>query len=265
MNTRQKLTLGIAAIFMVTLTIVGVTYAYFVTRVTGDEGTQVQASTVTLGSVKYVAGNGENDKVTLSDTLPGTAVYKTFSVTNTNEDENAADSYYTIFTSNNVATDKGEFIHTADGTNSGDGTNNTTDVLYNCYGYKNNNVLDTTVIEPKMSTELTGDDNATVRNLCFNTSGKYNNVKLTLWKVDSEAADDINTDPSETASTLITDKLTYNAVDDILADIAIEPGATHYYVLKVEYLDTKSNDITGDENQNAENLAGLDVIVSIKA
>ena len=41
MNTKQKLTLGIAAIFMVTLTIVGVTYAYFVTRVTGTASESV--------------------------------------------------------------------------------------------------------------------------------------------------------------------------------------------------------------------------------
>ena len=56
MNTRQKLTLGIAAIFMVTLTIVGVTYAYFVTRVSGDITESVNIKTATVGSVEYVPG-----------------------------------------------------------------------------------------------------------------------------------------------------------------------------------------------------------------
>ena len=51
MNTKQKLTLGIAAIFMVTLTIIGVTYAYFVTRVntTGTETTAI-IKTAEIGS-----------------------------------------------------------------------------------------------------------------------------------------------------------------------------------------------------------------------
>ena len=46
MSTRQKLTLGIAAIFMVTLTIIGVTYAYFVTRV-NVQGTETKAEITT--------------------------------------------------------------------------------------------------------------------------------------------------------------------------------------------------------------------------
>ena len=54
MNTKQKLTLGIAAIFMVTLTIVGVTYAYFVTQV--QTGTQAAANvtTATFGEITFV-------------------------------------------------------------------------------------------------------------------------------------------------------------------------------------------------------------------
>ena len=54
MNTKQKLTLGIAAIFMVTQTIVGVTYAYFVTQV--QTGTQAAANvtTATFGEITFV-------------------------------------------------------------------------------------------------------------------------------------------------------------------------------------------------------------------
>ena len=64
MNTKQKLTLGIAAIFMVTLTIVGVTYAYFVTQVTTETPAAVDVSTANVGSVEYRVGNGNSDTVT---------------------------------------------------------------------------------------------------------------------------------------------------------------------------------------------------------
>ena len=77
MNTKQKLTLGIAAIFMVTLTIIGVTYAYFVTRVnyTGTETTAV-IKTAEIGSSLNI-----KDAIVLENAIPGQSVYKAFSVT----------------------------------------------------------------------------------------------------------------------------------------------------------------------------------------
>lgn len=54
MNTRQKLTLGIAAIFMVTLTIVGVTYAYFTTQVDVKAPASADITTATFGDVTFV-------------------------------------------------------------------------------------------------------------------------------------------------------------------------------------------------------------------
>ena len=50
MNTKQKLTLGNAAIFMDTLTRVGVTYAYFVTRVNYTQEAEVQVQAATIGA-----------------------------------------------------------------------------------------------------------------------------------------------------------------------------------------------------------------------
>ena len=85
MNTRQKLTLGIAAIFMVTLTIVGVTYAYFVTRVTGDLTEQtVDVTTATIGEVRYE--DEGSDVVEFTNVLPGVSKYKVFSVINDSTD-----------------------------------------------------------------------------------------------------------------------------------------------------------------------------------
>lgn len=82
MNTRQKLTLGIAAIFMVTLTVIGVTYAYFVTRINYTNGTATAViETATIGS----SYQDDNQLITLSDILPGQVVYKTFAVNNASD------------------------------------------------------------------------------------------------------------------------------------------------------------------------------------
>lgn len=82
MNTRQKLTLGIAAIFMVTLTVIGVTYAYFVTRINYTNGTATAViETATIGS----SYQDDNQLITLTDILPGQVVYKTFAVNNASD------------------------------------------------------------------------------------------------------------------------------------------------------------------------------------
>ena len=67
MNTKQKLTLGIAAIFMVTLTIVGVTYAYFVTQVQTGTPAAADVTTATFGEITFVK---EGESVTL-DAMAG--------------------------------------------------------------------------------------------------------------------------------------------------------------------------------------------------
>ena len=104
MNTRQKLTLGIAAIFMITLTIVGVTYAYFVTKVNGNTTDKViNVSTANLG-VEYGDGNG---LVTLADALPGDKVYKVFTVTNSKSSSPVA--YKVTLTSSPGGV---QFVHT---------------------------------------------------------------------------------------------------------------------------------------------------------
>ena len=81
MNTRQKLTLGIAAIFMVTLTIIGVTYAYFVTRVEVETTATAVINTATIGT----AYQDNNQNVVVDNVLPGEVVYKTFVVNNKSE------------------------------------------------------------------------------------------------------------------------------------------------------------------------------------
>lgn len=248
MNTRQKLTLGIAAIFMVTLTIVGVTYAYFVTRVSGDTTQSVDIKTATVGSVEYVPGNGTEDNVKLENVLPGITLYKTFSVKNTETDANANSNYNVFLTSTPIA-NKAQFVH---------GT-----VPTDCYKTTAGNSLGKSV---------TGDGTAdvTATATCFDATA-YNNVYVTLYKVTAadaaKFADDGKTLPADVtlgtpvfaeanlAAKAGTDVAA--ATQDLASDVQIAGNATDYYVLKVEYKSV-------DGNQNIENLAALTIKASIK-
>lgn len=102
MNTKQKLTLGIAAIFMVTLTIVGVTYAYFVTQVQTGTEAGANVTTATFGEITFVK---EDESVTLDAMANDDTKSLNYSVTNTGD---SALSYDNI-----IRTAKGDkdFIH----------------------------------------------------------------------------------------------------------------------------------------------------------
>lgn len=80
MNTKQKLTLGIAAIFMVTLTIVGVTYAYFVTQVRPDGNpAAADVTTATFGEITFVK---EDESLTLDAWAADNTASLKYQVTN---------------------------------------------------------------------------------------------------------------------------------------------------------------------------------------
>lgn len=82
MNTRQKLTIGIAAIFMVTLTIVGVTYAYFVTQVREGEKAGANVTTAEFGEVTFVK---QDASVTLDAMADDDTKSLNYAVTNNGE------------------------------------------------------------------------------------------------------------------------------------------------------------------------------------
>lgn len=250
MNTRQKLTLGIAAIFMVTLTIVGVTYAYFVTRVSGDITESVDIKTATVGSVEYVPGNGDKDYIELTGVLPGTTLYKTFSVKNTETDA-SANSNYSVFLTSTPTANKAQFVHGI-----------ATEACYK------------TTAGNSLGKSVTGDGTAAVAATatCFDATA-YNNVYVTLYKVTAadagkiDAAADVKTLPADVtlgtpvfaeanlAAKAGTDVAA--ATQDLASDVQIAGNATDYYVLKVEYRSV-------DGNQNIENLAALTIKASIK-
>lgn len=250
MNTKQKLTLGIAAIFMVTLTIVGVTYAYFVTRVTGDTtDKEIEVKTATVGSVVYKPGNkvGEvADTITLEKVLPGKVFYKTFEVDN--EGEAGSKATFDIFMTSTATQDKAQFVHATDTTT--------------CY---------TATAKPANSKNGETSD-ATAA--CFD-AGVYNNVKASLYEITADQFTTFATfanDGSAIAdeATLLTNEvyaeagvashtgLTVSTVStDLKTGIEIIGGAKKYYVLKVNY-----ENVNG--NQNIENEAALTLKLSIK-
>ena len=229
MNTRQKLTLGIVAVFMVTLTIVGVTYAYFVTRVEGlndDNNDVVDVSTAKLASVQYGDGNAT---ITLDKVLPGEAdavAYKTFTVTN--ESQDASSLYDVVLTATDNTT---AFIHTSDTTK--------------CYTDDAINTKDAS---------------------CYQEGVAYNNIEYALYETTTDLTDetDIATaikdltpvnPTSGTAKVMHGTKAT--APQILLDDIVIGATETKNYVLMVKYVDAGAN-------QNIENNAGITVKVDIR-
>jgi len=80
MNRRQKIIVSITGIFIVMLALVGLTYAYFLTRITGNENEK--SISVTTANLELVYGDG-NNLVRASNIEPGDPITpKTFTVTN---------------------------------------------------------------------------------------------------------------------------------------------------------------------------------------
>jgi len=99
MNRRQKIIVSITGIFIVLLALVGLTYAYFLTRITGNENDKsIEVTTANL-SVTYnddMDGDGEPDALMVFENImpSNTEAYtKTFKVENTG---NAKASYSVI-------------------------------------------------------------------------------------------------------------------------------------------------------------------------
>ena len=134
MNRRQKIIVSVTGIFLVLLLLVGLTYAYFLTQITGNtKDKSISASTANLAIV-YGDGNG----IITSDELimPGTTLdAKTFTVTNQGNSivdyvvviDNVSVKYAETITVNGTTQTKGattefesnDFIYTLTCTNKG--------------------------------------------------------------------------------------------------------------------------------------------------
>lgn len=231
MNTKQKLTLGIAAIFMVTLTIVGVTYAYFVTRVTGDTTETVNVQTAKLVALEYTSCG--DTQISLNNALPGTKKTLAFAVKN-GDTVNDQTFDITLATKKPTA-DSGEFLHAA------------ADKINSCI-----NVLDA-----KRSTETGYDAN------CFAAGQKYNYITVNIYADTSNCANTPNGAAIATIKPSYNGAETYGLFEEIKTNITIakapsaETPTYNNYVMEVSY-------DNADGNQNAENLAALDLKVDIK-
>ena len=81
MNRKSKIVISITGIVLVTLILVSLTYAYFLTRIQGNTNTRSISVTTADLQLVYLDGNG---LITAEKIIPGTTIdSKTFSVTNT--------------------------------------------------------------------------------------------------------------------------------------------------------------------------------------
>lgn len=250
MNTKQKLTLGIAAIFMVTLTIVGVTYAYFVTQVTGDNGTQsVDVQTASIG-IKY--GDGSPD-ITVENVLPGATFYKSFTVTN---DLSEAPVLFAVGVEAKYANsaDDVQFISAG----------SATDVTAVCYAADAVTNRDSQTDSAKVASCYTGD--------------VYNNIKISMYEYTGTSSIDKATDVENliTAGNNLTvvvedtavkkaTSAAYDTIQKLGANQTIagmtdandkSTAVVKKYLVKVEYVDAQAN-------QNIETEAALKLRVNI--
>ena len=109
MNRRQKIIVSVTGIFLVLLLLVGLTYAYFLTRITGN--TNDKSISVSTANLALVYGDG-NGIITASGIQPGvTLESKTFSVTNNG---NSTVSDYQIYLENvvNQLSRKDDLVYT---------------------------------------------------------------------------------------------------------------------------------------------------------
>ena len=251
MNTKQKLTLGVAAIFMVTLTIVGVTYAYFVTRVTTEKEATATVTAAQIGSIEYKEVGDTGKTVKLENMIPGDnvedVVYKSFSVINKGETA----GYFDITLTPTVPTDKASFMHSG--------------VAY--ASDATNSEVDQTTIKDACYVAATTQETAT----CFVADKDYDNIVYTLYELTEGTLADVYTTTTFNAATttqVATGKV--SSTSDVAkvintariqipgsAKANTEPYATKNYILKVEYINRNAN-------QNVENEAALDITVSIK-
>ncbi len=94
MNRKQKITLSITGIILVTLILVGLTYGYYLTTIKGNTNTKSITTSLANLELKYDDGNGT---ITSSNLEPGSSITKTFSVENTG---NREVENYTIYLEN---------------------------------------------------------------------------------------------------------------------------------------------------------------------
>lgn len=84
MSRRSKIIVSVAGIFIILLALIGITYGYFLTRVTGN--TKENSILITTANLELVYGDGTTELLTKENIMPNTIVAtKDFTVTNTGD------------------------------------------------------------------------------------------------------------------------------------------------------------------------------------
>ena len=96
MNRKQRIIVSITGIFIVMLALVGLTYAYFLTRITGNEAEKSISITTANLELRY---DDASEDIILDGAMPNTTRTKTFTVTNNG---NAKVTDYQVYLENVV-------------------------------------------------------------------------------------------------------------------------------------------------------------------
>ncbi len=108
MNRNQRIVVSIVGIIIVTLALIGITYAYFMARIIGNSTSKSISGTLTNLELTYSDGNG---LIATSEMMLGDTLEKTFSVQNTGSAK--VDNYAVILEdTNNTLTRKEDLIYT---------------------------------------------------------------------------------------------------------------------------------------------------------
>ncbi len=107
MNRNQRIVVSIVGIIIVTLALIGITYAYFMTKIIGNSSTTSISGTLADLELTYADGNGVIKKDTM---MPGDKIEKTFTVENTGS---ATVSYIVVLEDvTNTLTRKNDLVYT---------------------------------------------------------------------------------------------------------------------------------------------------------
>ncbi len=108
MNRNQRIVVSIVGIIIVTLALIGITYAYFMTKIIGNStSTSISG---TLANLELTYGDG-NDLIATSEMMPGDTLEKTFLLQNTGTVD--VDNYIVVLENvTNTLTRKGDLVYT---------------------------------------------------------------------------------------------------------------------------------------------------------
>ncbi len=108
MNRNQRIVVSIVGIIIVTFALIGITYAYFLTKIIGNSTSTSISGTLANLELTYDDGNG---LIATSEMMPGDTLEKTFSVQNTGSVK--VENYAVIFENlTNTLTRKEDLVYT---------------------------------------------------------------------------------------------------------------------------------------------------------